>query len=136
MTWLYRLADRFRDRARRRQWNGDRASGRRGEDLAHRHLRSNGYTVIARNYRTPTGSGEIDLIARQGDTLVFVEVKSRDTSEYGTPDRAVDLEKRRRLLRAARDYAHRTDTPWERVRFDVVSVVFRPPSVEHLIDVF
>ena len=135
MTWLYRLADRLRDRARRRQWTADQATGRRGEDLAHRHLRAQGYTVIARNYRTPTGSGEIDVIARHGETLVFVEVKARQTAEFGTPDRAVDEEKRRRLMRAARDYAHRTDTPWDRVRFDIVSVLFSPPSIEHLVDV-
>jgi len=132
VTWLYRLADRLRDRARRRQWTADRATGRRGEDLAHRYLRAHGYTVVARNYRTPNGTGEIDVIARQGDTLVFVEVKARQTAEFGNPDRAVDDEKKRRLHRAARDYAHRTDTPWDRVRFDIVSVVFNPPSIEHL----
>jgi putative endonuclease len=91
---------------------------------------------VARNYRTPTGSGEIDLVAHQGDTVVFVEVKARETAEFGTPDRAVDNEKRNRLLRAARDYARRTDTPWDHVRFDIVSVVFRPLSIEHLTDAF
>src|SRR6185312_14404164 len=72
---LYRLADRLRFR---RHGN----AGRHGEDLAHRYLRSQGMLVVARNWRPPQGGGEIDLIAREGETLVFVEVKWRASGEW------------------------------------------------------
>lgn len=127
LGWLYRLADLARDRARRRRWNPDQARGRRGEDLAHRYLRRRGYMVTARNWRTETGSGELDIVAWEGKTLVFVEVKSRANEDFGTPDRAVDPEKRRHLIRTAREYARRAGVEWPEVRFDVVSVVFSYP---------
>ncbi|MBI4875180.1 MAG: YraN family protein, partial [Acidobacteria bacterium] len=118
-------------------WNEDRARGRRGEDLAHRRLRALGYTVVARNWRTRSGSGEADLVAWDGAALVFVEVKSRATDEYGAPDRAIDRDKRLHIERAARDYARRAGVEWSRVRFDVINVLdARPPSVTHLRDAF
>ncbi len=134
---LLRLSDALRHRARLRQWSPERAAGQRGEDLAHRFLRRAGYTVVARNYRTATGSGELDLVAWDGATLVFVEVKSRTSQEYGAPGRALDAGKRERLRRAGRDYARRADVAWERVRFDLVEVLFSdPPSVAHFKDAF
>ncbi len=134
---LYRLGDLLRDHGRKRTWNPDLAAGRRGEDIAHRFLQRAGMTVVARNHRTANGSGEVDLIAWEGDTLVFVEVKSRATSDYGAPDRAIDGEKRRRLTRAATDYLRRTDMPPPKLRFDVLNVVFsKPPAVTHFRDVF
>lgn len=133
---LYRFADELRDRARRRLWSQDQATGRRGEDIAHRFLQRTGMTIVARNYRTATGSGEIDLIGWDRETLVFIEVKTRTTDEYGDPDRAIGIEKKQKLLRAARDYARRADAPWERVRFDVVNVLLAsPPRVTHFKDV-
>lgn len=125
-----RVLDRMRDVRRRRLWDPDLAAGRRGEDLAHRYLRREGYTIVARNYRLPSGEAEADLIACEGEDLVIVEVKTRATVEYGPPERAVSPEKQRHLIRVAREYARKTDTPWERVRFDVVRVVLRePPEV-------
>lgn len=123
LNFAWRAFDALRHAARRRRWHPSHAFGRRGEDLAHRLLRSKGYIVVARNYRTSTGSGEVDIVAWDGDALVFVEVKSRRTDEFGTPDRAVDFEKRARLVRAAHNYVRRAGVAWERVRFDVVSVV-------------
>jgi putative endonuclease len=93
-----------------------------GEDLAHRYLRRHGCTVVARNYRTRSGSGEVDIVAWHGPTLVFVEVKTRSTEEYGAPERAVDAEKMFRVQRAANDYARRAGVLPERMRFDIVSV--------------
>lgn len=134
---FYRLADLARHRARRRAWGDERALGRRGEDAAHRHLQREGMTVIARNYRTATGSAEVDLVAWEGETLVFVEVKTRATAEYGPPDRAIGDDKRRHISKAAADYARRAGVPWERVRFDIVNVVCTtPPAVTHYRDVF
>jgi putative endonuclease len=117
MSLLYRAADRIR----RRRYPGN--SGRIGEDLAHRHLRRSGCTVVARNYRPPTGAGEIDLIVWEGATLAFVEVKTRATGEFGAPDSAVDAEKRLRLVWAAMEYARRAGIPWTQTRFDIVSVL-------------
>ncbi len=120
---LYTVADRLRQWARRRRWPADQAAGRFGEDLAHRFLRRNGYRVVARNWRPRSGAGEIDLVAWEGGTLAFVEVKTRATEEFGAPDRAIDAEKRDALIRTARDYTRRAGVPWERVRFDSVSVL-------------
>jgi len=101
--------------------------------LAHRLLRQKGMTIVARNYRPRSGAGEIDLVGWEGDRLVFVEVKSRRGEEFGSPDRAVDREKREALVRAARDYARRANVPWERVRFDVVNAVLADvPQLRHL----
>jgi putative endonuclease len=131
ISFLYRAADRIR----RRSYPDNH--GRIGEDLAYRYLRSQGCTVVARNYRTRSGSGELDMVAWQGDVLAFVEVKTRETAEFGTPDRAVDSEKREHLRRAARDYARRAGVDWEKARFDIVSIVLdKPPRIEWLRDVF
>ena len=111
------------------------ALGARGEELAHWHLRACGYTIVARNYRHPARSGEIDLIAWDGLVLVFVEVKTRTEARGALPagavgpfnqaaERAVTLEKRRHLIALARIYlrrqAHRRSTP--PYRFDVVAI--------------
>ena len=117
------LFDWLRDVARRRRWNPDLALGRRGEDLAHRYLRRQGYTIVARNYRMASGDAEADLIAWDGDTLVVVEVKARSSEEYGPPDRAIGEQKRAHLRRVARAYARKTDTPLEQIRFDEVTVL-------------
>jgi putative endonuclease len=117
------LADWLRDLARRKGGNPQAALGRRGEDLAHRYLRREGYTIVARNYRLASGDAEADLIAWDGETLVIVEVKTRTSGEYGPPDRAIGEDKRSHLRRIARAYARKTDTPLERVRFDQVAIL-------------
>jgi putative endonuclease len=99
--------------------------GRIGEDLACRELERRGYAIVARRYRRR--SGELDIIARDGDTTVFVEVKSRRGQAFGHPAEAVDFRKRRRIARLAKGYVirHRlTDRP---CRFDVVSIRFDQP---------
>jgi len=127
---LYRAADALRRR-------GDTRLGHVGEDIAHRYLRSRGCTIVARNYRPRSGMGELDLVVWHGPTLVFVEVKTRAGSDFGSPDCAVDDEKRSRLLRAARDYARRANIEWEKTRFDIVSVVpTDPPTIEWQQDAF
>jgi len=137
ISLLYRLADRLRHRARTRRAHPDFAAGRRGEDLAHRFLRRQGYTIVARNFRPRNRAGEIDLIAWERDYLVFVEVKSRASEEFGTPDRAVDPEKQDHLVRAAGEYAHRAGVAWERVRFDIVGILLtQPPQIDLVRDAF
>jgi putative endonuclease len=122
--------DLLRHVRRRRAWSAQQAAGRRGEDLAHRFLRRNGFVIVARNYRLPTGEAEVDLIAWERDTLVFIEVKSRESGAYGPPDRAITPEKRRHMLRAAREYVRKREIPLDRVRFDVVTVLLTDlPSI-------
>ena len=128
---LYRAADRIR----RRRYAENH--GRIGEDLAHRFLPARGCMVVARNYRTLAGSGEIDLVAWDGGKLAFVEVKTRASQEFGLPESAVDAEKRERVERAARDYARRAEIAWQDTRFDIVSIVLdHPPRIEWLRDAF
>lgn len=96
--------------------------GKTGEDLACRELERHGYAIVARRYRRH--GGELDIIARDGPTLVFVEVKARDSRAFGEPAEAVTAIKRRRMIRLALDYVmrqHLTDCP---CRFDVVSIHF------------
>ena len=128
---IYRAADRIRRRRKPEDL------GRIGEDLAHRHLRDHGCTVVARNYRVASGRGEIDIVAWHGEKLVFVEVKTRASGEFGDPDRAVDMEKRDHVMRAARDYVRRAGVPWDRVRFDTLSVTLQTqPTINWTQDAF
>lgn len=124
---LYRIADGLRYRK-----HGD--TGRHGEDLAHRWLRANGFTVVARNWRPPQGGGEIDIVAREGDWLVFVEVKTRRSDASSAPERNIDNEKMQALRRASRDYIRRAGADASKVRFDAISVNGR--AIEYLRDAF
>jgi len=136
LTKLYGLADLLRDHARRRHLTEEHALGRRGEDIAHRFLQRAGIVIVDRNYRMSSGGGEVDLVGWEADTLVFVEVKSRQTDEFGAPDRAIGPQKQTSLIRAAREYSRHAEVRWEKVRFDIVNVVFStPPAVTHFRDV-
>jgi len=124
--------DQLRHLKRRKLWTPTLALGRRGEDLAHRYLHRQGYIVVARNYRPASGDAEADIVAWDRDTLVIVEVKSREHGEYGPPERAIGPEKRAHMARVAREFAARGSTPWDHVRFDVVTVLFTDPPEVHL----
>src|SRR5258708_4040603 len=105
--------------------------GRRGETLAIEHLERAGYRIVAANFSLPIGrntrdvivKAEIDVVAYDGPTLCFVEVKTRGTDEFAPPQVNVDLRKRRQIARAARGYRRvfgLADAPY---RYDVVTVV-------------
>ncbi len=129
---LAALLDRLRDQRRRKLWTRDQATGRRGEDLAHRFLRKHGLVIVARNYRLSAGDAEADLIARDGDELVIVEVKTRESDAFGPPDRAIGIEKQRALKRVAREYARRAVLTEAQVRFDVMAITLTPQiRIEH-----
>src|ERR1700743_2343852 len=103
----------------------------RGENVAARFLRNLGYKIILRNYRNDVG--EVDIIARDGRTLVFVEVKSRD-SDRVAPDEQVGLQKRQQVVRGAKIYLSRYGTPQPAYRFDIVGIVWpagRDPKIDH-----
>ena len=96
------------------------ALGKTGEDLAAAELERRGYAILARSYRTRYG--EIDIVAEEGDTLVFVEVKVRATGECGTAAEAVTRHKQRRIASMASDYLARNDLSEIACRFDVVAI--------------
>jgi putative endonuclease len=98
------------------------ALGRHGEDLACRELERRGYAIIARRYRRR--GGEIDIIARDGETIVFVEVKAREDDAFGGGADAVTAFKRQRIVEIAHDYLARHQRGGCRCRFDVVSIQF------------
>jgi putative endonuclease len=79
-------------------------TGRRGEEEAYFYLRRRGYTIIARNYRSPHHRGELDLVGWDGDVLCVIEVKTRTTREVKPAEAAVDREKQRELSLVARDF--------------------------------
>jgi putative endonuclease len=94
--------------------------GKSGEDLAVRELERRGYAILARRYRRRRG--ELDIVARDGPTVVFVEVKTREGCEYGTGADAVTGLKRRRMVDVALDYLARHRLTEQPCRFDVVSI--------------
>jgi len=96
-------------------------TGQRGEELAYFYLRQMGYTIVARNYRSPRRSGEIDLVGWDGEVLCFIEVKTRTTRDVKPAEAAVDLQKQRELRAMAREYLRRVagNPPH---RFDVLSI--------------
>lgn len=103
-------------------------AGRRGEESAVRYLRAHGYRVLKRNVRARFG--EIDIVAREGDTLCFVEVKARSSERFGWPEEALNLRKRQRLIRLAQWYLRRRGGAPLPVRFDVLSVLSGPDGAE------
>ncbi len=110
-------------------------TGIRGEEDAYFHLRSLGYVIVARNYRTARLRGEIDLIAWEQDVLCFVEVKTRTSIDVKTPEAAVDRHKRREIAQVARDYL-RQSPPTCQWRFDIVSVYYGRRGSRPQIEVF
>lgn len=98
----------------------DKQLGMAGETAAIRYLQQHQYTLLARNFRT--AYGEIDIIARDQDTIVFVEVKTRTSRHYGRPCEAVSSAKRQKIIRMANTYLCRYQA-WDRpCRFDVIEV--------------
>ena len=98
------------------------ARGARGEKLAARFLRKNGYKVLYRNFRGRRG-GEIDIVCRDDDTLVFVEVKTRNTDAFGRPGEAIRRDQKRRISQGALAWLRMLDNPDIPFRFDVVEVL-------------
>jgi putative endonuclease len=102
--------------------NSRQLLGQKGEEIAAKYLQKQGYKIVSRNYRTKLG--EIDIIAKDGSVLVFIEVKTRTGNSYGSPAAAVTLKKQRQICKTALCYLtsqKRLDVP---ARFDVISVSF------------
>ena len=116
-----RLRNRF-SRWRNSANSGHLRRGARGEKLACRFLKRSGYKILLRNFRGRRG-GEIDVVCRDNDTLVFVEVKTRAHEDFGRPVEAVDREKQKRISRGALAWLRMLDNPDILFRFDVVEVI-------------
>lgn len=133
MTFVRRLQATLRDRAgsffRREADHLER--GATGESIACRHLRRAGYRILYRNFRGRTG-GELDIVCRDGDTLVFVEVKTRTSEEFGRPFEAVRRDQRQRISRGALAWLRMLDNPDILFRFDVVEVMMREGRKPHV----
>src|SRR5512146_46093 len=102
--------------------SGHLRRGARGEKLACRCLKRNGYKILFRNFRGRSG-GEIDVVCRDDDTVVFVEVKTRSREDFGRPISAVDRDKRKRISRGALAWLRMLDNPDILFRFDIVEVI-------------
>jgi putative endonuclease len=106
-------------------------TGRRGEEAAYFYLREQGYVMVARNYRSPRSRSELDLVGWEGDTLCFIEVKTRTTRGVLPAETAVDAEKQLDLSHVAREFLRKIqgNPP---VRFDIVSVYLESgkPEIE------
>lgn len=110
--------------------------GKKGEELAINYLAKKGYRILNKNWRYQ--HLEIDIIAKDGDMLVFVEVKTRSTGFFGNPEDAISTQKIRRLVDAAEAYILITDSDLDS-RFDVISILLHPnktPEIEHFDDAF
>jgi putative endonuclease len=125
MEWLDNFLNRFRPGPPRD------ALGERGENMAARYLGNHGLKIIVRNFRCEVG--EIDIIARDGKTLVFVEVKTRAYDDP-TPEEQINEAKQHQITKAAKMYLARYGNPPPPARFDVVAVVWpegRQPMIRH-----
>ena len=112
--------------------------GKTGELLAVKFLKQKGYQIVEQNYRSTWG--EIDIIAQDEDVLAFVEIKTRRSLKFGTPQSAVTNSKQRRISKTALEYLQEKDLFDYICRFDVISIVFPPepsePIIEHIENAF
>ena len=110
--------------------------GRRGEDAAAAHIAQMGYTILERNWRI--GKAEIDIIAKDEAVIVFIEVKARSYTYFGSPEESVSTYKENLIIDAAGRYMEQTGHDWE-IRFDIISIIFDEkelPVIHHFKDAF
>jgi len=103
-----------------------RELGLRGENLAARFLQDKGYHILQRNYHTRYG--ELDIICKKDGLIVFVEVKTRKSTKFGSPEEAVTRQKINHLRKAALIYLHNQDHSYYEIRFDVITVLIDADS--------
>ena len=112
--------------------------GAKGEKLAVKFLKRGGYSIIQRNYRCKLG--EIDIIAERDKTLVFVEVRTKQTEEFGPPQYSITAAKRRQISKVALSYIREKNLIEQSCRFDVIGITLssesRKPRIEHIENAF
>jgi len=114
--------------------NKNKEIGRKGESIAAEYLIGKGYTIIEKNYTYRRL--EIDIIAKIRNTLVFIEVKTRQSNSFGYPEESVNNQKIQHVLDCADQYIYQMQ--WKgNIRFDIISILFKPDfSIEHIEDAF
>jgi len=115
-------------------WNN--ILGERGEQLAISHLKKKGYVILETNWRYRRA--ELDIIAKHGEILVFIEVKTRNNNNFAEPEMAVDGKKQKLMASAGAAYMRKIEHDWE-VRFDVISIIYKNEKdfhVRHFEDAF
>ncbi|HCF49591.1 MAG TPA: YraN family protein [Syntrophomonas sp.] len=109
--------------------------GKMGEDLAVKYLEKKGYCIVERNYRTPYG--EVDIICSDRGELVFVEVKTRRCTSYGSPEEAVTRRKKEHIKKTALCYLAGLNRPCRNIRFDVIAILIESsPAINHIQNAF
>jgi putative endonuclease len=110
--------------------------GRKSEELAEEYLKRKGFEILKRNYRY--GHKEIDLIGKQGSTIVFIEVKAGRSKSFGAPQERVTHKKQKNLIEAAGDFIQKSDTKGCDFRFDVLVINYEKgkPKVDHIENAF
>lgn len=101
--------------------------GKQGEDIAVHYLQRKGYRIVQRNYHSRYG--EIDIVCRKNQDMIFVEVKTRSSDRYGSAEEAVTAVKQQRLRKTALTYLQQLDRPVRGLRFDVITVRFEVDEV-------
>lgn len=103
-------------------------AGADGERAAARFLEKEGYTILKQNYKV--SGAEVDVIAHKDETIVFIEVKTRGTNDYGMPEEFVDRRKRNKMIRAAKIFTADELYVQFYVRFDIISILYKTDDVE------
>ncbi|WP_372474055.1 YraN family protein [Capnocytophaga sp. ARDL2] len=108
--------------------------GREGEKLAVDYLTENGYEILEQNYRV--NKSEIDIIVKKDDIVAFVEVKTRTTNAFGTPEEFVDDKKKNHIIKVANFYVIANDIE-SKIRFDIIAIVMgKTPKIQHFEDAY
>jgi putative endonuclease len=132
MSWTSRIRDWFANRF------PEKSLGDRGEDVAAKFLKRQGFHILARSLDSPLG--ELDIVAVDGRTVVFVEVKTRRSDDAGRPSEAIDQRKEQRMTQAALAYLKSNRLLDYSARFDVVAIMWpddaRKPTIEHFKNAF
>ncbi len=111
--------------------------GEKGEEIAVKYLKKLGYEIVARNYRF--GHGEIDIIAKDKDTLVFIEVKTRENLNFGPPELAVTKRKQQQIKKISEAYLYEHNFSDTESRIDVIAILLErngKPKINHIINAF
>lgn len=112
--------------------NYNKIVGEKGEEIACNYLKNLGWTILERNFRYSRIS-EIDIIAKDNDTIVFVEVKTRTSASFGHPFEAINKNKLLNIFKAGLSYLQKTKEHYKRYRIDIISVLGKhKPEIEHL----
>ena len=117
--------------------SGNLTLGTRGEEIAVAYLKGKKFTIVERNFRCK--SGEVDIVARDGRTFVFVEVKTRSTLSFGPPQASVTTFKQRQISKAALTWLAKNRLQESAARFDVIAILLRAhavPEIEHIRNAF